>query len=210
MPATTGDPARPDVYLGRTADRDPVVLRTFPEDAQLPGFGAVAWQGLRSLATTVAPELTAPLVTGQAIARGTATTPRCPRAVLTEVVRSGWPAAAPGRLPALPPHGSRDHRGRGGRPPGTPLSSGSCWTLVPVERQQVLHVRRFRGTRRVRGNRPWCGGGRGGRGRLWTPCSTRARSRGRSPSAHAGLPRGGPHRAGARGRRGDPDVQRSP
>ena len=96
VPATTGDPARPDVYLGRTADGTRVVLRTFPEDAQLPGFGAVAWQGLRSLATTVAPELTALLVTGQAIALWHRDHPRCPRCgALTEVVRSGWARRCP-------------------------------------------------------------------------------------------------------------------
>lgn len=96
VPAATGDPGRPDVYLGRTADGTRVVLRTFPEDAQLPGFEDVAWEGLLTLATAVEPELTALLVTGQAIALWHRDHPRCPRCgALTEVVRSGWARTCP-------------------------------------------------------------------------------------------------------------------
>ncbi|RKQ36741.1 NAD(+) diphosphatase [Kocuria tytonis] len=96
VPPATGDPGRPDVHLGRLADGTRVVLRTFPEDTQLPGLDDAAWEGLRTLATAVSPEQTSLLVTGQAIALWHRDHPRCPRCgEPTEVIRSGWARRCP-------------------------------------------------------------------------------------------------------------------
>ncbi|MDO4918891.1 NAD(+) diphosphatase [Kocuria sp.] len=96
LPDATGDPARPDVHLGVLADGTRVVLRTFPEDTELPGFDDAAWHGLRGLATALPPEQTSLLVTGQAVALWHRDHPRCPRCgSLTEVVRSGWARRCP-------------------------------------------------------------------------------------------------------------------
>ena len=92
----TGDPAFPDVYLGRLAQGTQVILRSFPEDTQLPALDAARWEGLRTLATAVDPEQTSLLVTAQAVALWHRDHPRCPRCgAVTEVIRSGWARHCP-------------------------------------------------------------------------------------------------------------------
>ena len=95
-PTATGDPARPDVHLGVLADGTRVLLRTVPEDTELPGLDDAAWHGLRALGTALPPEQTSLLVTAQAVALWHRDHPRCPRCGgHTEVVRSGWARRCP-------------------------------------------------------------------------------------------------------------------
>ena len=96
VPPGTGDPARPDVYLGRLSDGTSVLLRTFPADTPLPARDGAVWEGLRTLATALDPEHTALLVTAQAVALWHRDHPRCPRCgALTDVIRSGWARVCP-------------------------------------------------------------------------------------------------------------------
>lgn len=96
VPPSTGDPARPDVYLGRLSDGTSVLLRTVPSDTPLPGHDGAQWEGLRTLATALDPEHTALLVTAQAVALWHRDHPRCPRCgTLTDVIRSGWARVCP-------------------------------------------------------------------------------------------------------------------
>ena len=96
-PAASEDPAHPDVYLGRLRGNDaPVLLRSFPAGAQVPGQNDVVRAGLRTLGTELEPEETSLLVTAQSVGLWHRDHPRCPRCgAVTEVIRSGWARECP-------------------------------------------------------------------------------------------------------------------
>lgn len=96
-PAASGDPAHPDVYLGRLdGDGARVLLRGFPAGTDLPGQDDVVRAGLRTLGTELEPEETSLLVTAQSVALWHRDHPRCPRCgAVTEVIRSGWARECP-------------------------------------------------------------------------------------------------------------------
>lgn len=95
-PEASGDPAHPEVYLGRLAGSGAmVVLRSYPAGAT-PALTDAAWAGLRELGTWLNPEETSLLVTAQAVGLWHRDHPRCPRCgAVTDVTRSGWARRCP-------------------------------------------------------------------------------------------------------------------